>query len=244
MNTVPLPLSGEICYIDIMSVRFVIFLAICGWSASLFGGESSPAARSVISNTVASWSPVNDNFPRVTNSLAFYVLTFTNVSAAGGKMTPHNKWSSTPILSDADFAGWDETNHYLIITPKAAKRVYSTFGNRAKPTSFGVIAGGKQICEGSFTSSTCNTMGEWPEICVDFIPTELNVTREQWNSLQYIRINQQINKLTHVKNVSTNELADFMEHSIHPTNNVALMPGQFDDRVAAAVKKLLANPRH
>jgi hypothetical protein len=182
-----------------------------------------------------------DNFPRVTNTLAFYVGTYTRVVDSSGGIAHHFKWSPEPILSDADFAGWDATNHFLVITPKAAIRLYSKYGHDARPTLFGVVADGKPVCRGSFTTSICNiTMSAGPEICVDFILIDLHVTDEQWRHLQSVRINQQ----GHLESKSTSEISDFMEHSIHPTNNVPLTPGQFDDRVAAAVKKLLANRKN
>ena len=170
---------------------------------------------------------MDDNFPRVTNALAFYLGTYTNVPDASGGITYHFKWSSEPILSDVDIAGWDATNHFLVITPKAAMRVYSRFGNSAWPTAFGVIADGKPVCRGSFNRSACNArMPDGPEIYVDFIPIELNVTQDQWQHLQTVRIDQQ----GHLEFMTTNEITDYMDRSMHATSDVRLMPGQFDDR--------------
>jgi hypothetical protein len=219
---------------------FGVFLAICGWTTNGFTGEISSVAQSVSSNVVTFRSPSDNTLPHTTNTLAFYVGDYGYVPAAGGGVTYRFIWNSEPILSDRDFAGWDEMNHLLLITSKAAKRVYSRFGNRTRPTSFGVFADGQPVCRGSFHCITSSIGTAGPEIAPDLIPIELNVTPDQWRHLQSVSRNQQ----GHLISLSTNEILDFMEHSVPATNDVALMPSPFDDRVAAAVKKLLANRTH
>ena len=167
-------------------------------------------------------------------------------SLVDGTATPPGLSLRTPpILSDADFVAWDTTNHSLVITPTAAKRVIGSCDFREVP--FVLMAEREPVYLGLFGTGISSHSAAVPVILTDSVLNDCfmgftNVPNEVLHMIGLADAGV-TDKLMALTNATTNVMLR-IDRGYPPPDGFGRGVDRRDDkRIAIAVEKLLGERR-